>query len=360
MNISLSVDCVDATLRNVPEVAEFGRLLAAVVPPHFTRSTLSYHTTFSCQSGRHRADVNSSDNKVSSCVSCSSIESFLRTTAAIIPYYPCRVHGGAWFALLNLPSAYSKNDGIRIQVGGKGTSKEDAIADAVFKTLQILLTLGPKRVHLPRSNFNGGDDAIARIRAAASSARLKLFEFLRDERLFFSFGEEMTPLLRLDPNGGWRLAIRNTSRALRETADEKKQRIDCVVAALIRYCNESQDGKFRPHQMSAAQREFLIANVVPYTLKSIVKNHGVFQLHQEEGFKWSVSVRILELLIARELETAMVTDITASVASGATSLQEKHQANNASRSDDVCVGGGKNLIFHSLDAGRDDEVVSVE
>ena len=177
MNISLSVDCVDATLIHVPEVAEFGRLLAEVVPPDFTRSTLSYHTTYSCQSGSHRADVNSSDNKVSSCVSCSSIESLLRTTAAIIPYYPCRVHGGAWFAPLNLPSAYDKNDGIRIQVGGKGTSKDAAIADAVFKTLQILLTLGPKRVHLPRSNFNGGDDAIARIRAAASSARLKSSNF---------------------------------------------------------------------------------------------------------------------------------------------------------------------------------------
>ena len=64
----------------------------------------------------------------------------------------------------------------------------------------------------------------------------------------------------------------------------------------------------------------------------------------------------LELLIARELETKMVTDITASVPSGATSLQI-HQATNASRSHEVCVGGDSNPISQPLGPHRNDVVV---
>ena len=72
-----------------------------------------------------------------------------------------------------------------------------------------------------------------------------------------------------------------------------------------------------------------------------------------------MSVRTLELPSARELETKMVTDITAIVPSGATSSQD-HQANNASSSNEACVGGGSNPISQPLDPDRDDVVVSAE
>ena len=236
--------------------------------------------------------------------------------------------------LLNLRHAYSNNDGSRVQVGGKGASKKAAIADAVFKTLQFLLTLGPEKVYLLPGNFTGiqtgGEFAIATIRAAASSARLKLFELLGDEGLF-SFSEQMTPLLHLDPNQRWCPAIRNNPYkrlgydASSETDDEKKLRVAFVVDFLFRFCQGSRDGKFRPHHPTAIERGFLITSVVPFTLKSIVEDHRVFEMHQEDGFRWSVSVRTLELPIARELETEMDTDITAIVPTGATSSQN-HQA----------------------------------
>ena len=137
-------------------------------------------------------------------------------------------HAGGFFELLHLNGAYRKDDGIRILVGGHGTSEEAAIADAVFKTLQKLLTISLDKVHLPLQAFPGGADAITHIRSAASSANLKLFEKLRDEGLF-SFTEEMTPLLQLDllslaPR--WRQATRNSRKLARfddssETVNEK-------------------------------------------------------------------------------------------------------------------------------------------
>ena len=121
MNITLTVHCVDARLTNVPEIAELGRLLAAVVAPQFRRGALNHHTTFSWQPGRRGADVNSRDNPVPSLASC-----------GLAKENCIRVHGGVWFVLLNLPHhAYSNNDCIRIQVGGKAASKKAAIADAV-------------------------------------------------------------------------------------------------------------------------------------------------------------------------------------------------------------------------------------
>ena len=240
-------------------------------------------------------------------------------------------------------------------------AKKAAIADAVFKALQILLTLGPEKVHLPPNNFSAGEESIDIIRIAASSARTKLFEFLDGDGLLFST-EHMTPLLHVDPNPRWRPGRNNLERAgfddSRETDDEKKQRIVGVVAALTRFCQRSGDGKFRPYLPTAAQKACLIAIVVPYTLKSIVDDHrDVFELHEEEGFKWSVSLRTLELPSVRELETKMVTDITAIVPSGATS-SENHQANKASSSNETCVVGGSNPISQPLEPDRDDESVS--
>ena len=129
-SITLTVDCVDACLTNVREITELGRLLAAVVPLEFRRRTLNHHTTFSSQRGRRGADVNSSDNPVLSLRSC-----------GLAKENCIRVHGDAWFVLLNLPHAFSNNDGIRVQVGGTGASKKAAIADAVLKTLHLLLTV---------------------------------------------------------------------------------------------------------------------------------------------------------------------------------------------------------------------------
>ena len=131
MNVTVSVDCVDACLTNVPEITELGRLLAAAVPPNHRRQTLSHHTTFSCQPGRRGDDLSSCDNPVLSLASCGLDEK------------KCiRIHGGDWFVLLDLPNAYCKNDRIRIQVGGRGKAKKGALADAVFKTLHFFFDVG--------------------------------------------------------------------------------------------------------------------------------------------------------------------------------------------------------------------------
>ena len=111
-----------------------------------------------------------------------------------------------------------------------------------------------------------------------------------------------------------------------------------------------------------------------------------FELHKEDGFRWSVSVRTLELPIARELETEMVTGITTIVPSGATSSQNHQAYMNLTLAvecvdacltnvpeiavlgrllaavlpNEACVGGGSNPISQPLDFARDDEVVSFE
>ena len=275
-------------------------------------------------------------------------------------------HAGGFFELLHLNGAYRKDDGIRILVGGHGTSEEAAIADAVFKTLQKLLTISPDKVPLPLQVFPGGADAITHIRAAASSANLKLFEKLRDEGLF-SFTEEMTPLLQLDllslaPR--WRQASRNSSKRAgfddsSETDDEKEQRIARVVDMLTRFCRESRNGMFRPHEATAAQKEFLIANVLPYTLKSIIENHRVFDLHQEENdFRWGVSLTWSLTWFRRSVETQIITDITAIAPSFATS--SRHFQENAYSSNEVCVDGNRNQTSRPLASARDDEVASTE
>ena len=146
----------------------------------------------------------------------------------------------------------------------------------------------------------------------------------------------MAPLFHLDPTPRWRPAARNSSKragfdASGETDVEKEQRIACVVGALTRFCQKSRDGKFRPHHPEAYQKEFLIATVVPYTLKSIVADHHhVFELHQEEGFRWSVSLKTLEIPSAPSVETQMVIDIMAIAPSFATSSGH-HDAENAPR-----------------------------
>ena len=217
MDITISVECVDTCLKIVPEIADLGRLLAAALPEKYRLRALYHHRPFWCQRGSGK-DFDRIDNPVVSLASCGLSEK-----------NSIGDHAGGFFELLHLNGAYRKDDGIRILVGGHGTSEETAIADAVFKTLQKLLTISLDKVHLPLQAFPGGADAITHIRAAASSANLKLFEKLRDEGLF-SFTEEMTPLLQLDllslaPR--WRQASRNSRKLARfddssETVDEKE------------------------------------------------------------------------------------------------------------------------------------------
>ena len=218
-----------------------------------------------------------------------------------------RLPNGRYSVYVELPSSYEQGDAIKLSASGGGGSKKEAKRDVVLKLLTMLLTIGPQKIHLPAGAFTFGQDAINNIREVAYLANDALFGQLSLVDTYDSALADLDSLRNLSVHARWRPEPRNditartsqTASALVNIMDESPGegicRISGVVRMLVEFCRTARDGKFWPSRARLAQFQFLMTNVQPDTLRTIVEyNAHLFKVEEEitdVGRRWCIELQ---------------------------------------------------------------------
>jgi hypothetical protein len=285
-NVKITARCTAFVLENIPEANTLRLLIDESLKEW--RSALSHHTTKACQPRKH------SGSPVFSLEAC-GIERCQR------------LRDGTFSVNVELPNSFENGDAIQLSASGEGDSKPKAKRDVVVKLLTMLLTIGPQKVHLPASAFHDGQDAIDNIREVAACARENLFVLLSLDSADDYELADLASLRNLPVHARWLPEPRKNNRARRsqtasaianftdEPPEEAVRRISRVLEALVKFCRMAKDGKFWPSFPTKAQRQFLMANVEPGALRTIVEDSEcLFKVEEEVteiGLQWYIKLQ---------------------------------------------------------------------
>ena len=286
-NIRITAGCLAFVLGTFPEVRTLRSLIDDSLKENAWRNALSHHATRSCQPRKHGG------SPVFSLGDCG------------LDRCP-RLPNGRYSVYVELPNSYEKGDAIKLSASGGGGSKKEAKRDVVLKLLTMLLTIGPQKIHLPAGAFTFGQDAINNIREVAYLANDALFEQLSlVDTSDGALADLMVALYssvhaRRRPER--RFVTARTSQTasapvniMDESPGEGICRISGVVRMLVEFCRTARDGKFWPSKANLAQRHFLMTNVQPGPLRTIVEDNArLFELEEEAteiGRQWCIKLQ---------------------------------------------------------------------